>query len=52
MNIISAVLQIGAVVFAIVATMAFNWAEAQVIEERNEQMVEPDLSDCPPFLDE
>ncbi|MDE2986248.1 MAG: hypothetical protein OXU69_16215 [Gemmatimonadota bacterium] len=52
MNIISAVLQIGAVVFAIVMTIMFNLAEQKSRETRRAAQPEPDLSDLPPFLDE
>jgi len=51
-NVISAILQIGAVVFAVVATIAFNWAEARVLEERESEMAEPDLSDVPCWDDD
>ncbi|MDE2877184.1 MAG: hypothetical protein OXQ93_17215 [Gemmatimonadota bacterium] len=52
MNVISAILQVGAVVFAIVMTILFNMAEQKSLETRKAAQPEPDLSDCPPFLDE
>lgn len=52
MNTISAVLQIGAVVYAVVMTILFNIAEAKARDDQRAAMPEIDLSDVPPFLDE
>ncbi|MYA40309.1 MAG: hypothetical protein F4Z31_00715 [Gemmatimonadetes bacterium] len=48
MNIVSAVLQLGALVLIVVLGIAFQRAEEQAKAER--KVLEVDISDCPPFL--
>ena len=50
MNILSAILQGGAILFVIVASIAFNRAEEGA--RRDRKIIEVDLSDMPPFLPE
>lgn len=50
MNIVSAIFQIGLVVFMLAAAIAFQGAEAQAKEDRRARLPKIDLSDCPPFL--